>query len=216
MFKCRHSTIDMSVLLRTERKQRIRGFDYTSENKCEQLFSERGKFDYTWFSKHTLAAYEKCHCCLKSLRRFSFSVCICITNLVCFIQHKSVNIQLNSHSMISSSLVFPFVSQTAYNPRSQSRLRCYRVNLRRIVYDIWPWATLWNKNVNVKVIIKKKRKVMPQDKKIKIQESCAVVWPQQQVASIPSMFCFKSNFPLIFYFNAQLSDDILLYYTVHK
>jgi hypothetical protein len=28
------------------------GFDYAHENKCEQLFDESGKFDYTLSAKH--------------------------------------------------------------------------------------------------------------------------------------------------------------------
>jgi hypothetical protein len=35
------------------------GFDYTPENKCKYLFAERGKFDYTWSSKHNAEDYEK-------------------------------------------------------------------------------------------------------------------------------------------------------------
>jgi hypothetical protein len=40
-----------------------RGFDYTRENKYEQLFSERGKFKYTGSAKPAAIAYEKYHCC---------------------------------------------------------------------------------------------------------------------------------------------------------
>jgi hypothetical protein len=43
-----------------------RGFDYTRENKCEQLSAERAKFDNTRSAKHAVVAYEKYHCCLKS------------------------------------------------------------------------------------------------------------------------------------------------------
>jgi hypothetical protein len=43
-----------------------RGFDYTRENKCEQLLAERVNFDYTRSFKHAVVAYEKYHHCLSS------------------------------------------------------------------------------------------------------------------------------------------------------
>jgi hypothetical protein len=46
---------------------------------------------------------------------------------------KSVNIQLNCYLAISSSRVFHPLFVTPCNPRSQSRLGCYRGNLCRIV-----------------------------------------------------------------------------------
>jgi hypothetical protein len=60
------------------------------------------------------------------------------TWFVLFSTRKSVNIQLNCYPAISYARVFHplFVSQTACNPRSQPRLRCYHGNLCRIVYDI--------------------------------------------------------------------------------
>jgi hypothetical protein len=36
-----------------------RKIDCTCENKCEQLFAEREKFDYTRSAKHAVAAYEE-------------------------------------------------------------------------------------------------------------------------------------------------------------
>jgi hypothetical protein len=42
------------------------GFYYTLESKREKLFVERGKFDYTRSAKRAVAAYEICHCCLKT------------------------------------------------------------------------------------------------------------------------------------------------------
>jgi hypothetical protein len=62
------------------------GFNYTPENKSEQLFAEHGKLYYCAAVKHTVVAYEKYHCCLKSYREFSFCLCICLTNLLYFIQ----------------------------------------------------------------------------------------------------------------------------------
>jgi len=44
------------------------------------------KIDYTLSAKHTLVVYKKFYCCWKIQRWFSFCVCICINNLVCFIQ----------------------------------------------------------------------------------------------------------------------------------
>jgi hypothetical protein len=35
-----------------------RGFDYTCENKCAQLFPERGKFDYAQSTKHSVLAKD--------------------------------------------------------------------------------------------------------------------------------------------------------------
>jgi hypothetical protein len=43
-----------------------RGVDYADENKCKKLFAESGKFNYTLSAKHTVVAYEKYRCCLKS------------------------------------------------------------------------------------------------------------------------------------------------------
>jgi hypothetical protein len=72
---------------------------------------------------------------------------------------KSVNIQLNCHSEISSFRAFKplFVSQTACNPRSQSR---YAVTMFTSVvlfshvslFIILPLESslLWNPNLNVK------------------------------------------------------------------
>jgi hypothetical protein len=92
----------------------------------------------------------------KIIRRFSFCVCICITNLVVlFSTCKSVNVQLNCHPPISSSRVFHplFVSQPACNPRSQPRLRCYRGNLCHIFSQMLLFLLL-----PLDSIIKSKRK----------------------------------------------------------
>jgi hypothetical protein len=53
--------------LRTGKPSSNTGFSNadTRENKCEQLFAERGKLDYTRSAKHAVVAYEKYHCCLK-------------------------------------------------------------------------------------------------------------------------------------------------------
>jgi hypothetical protein len=43
-----------------------RGFDYTPEYKCEKLFTEGGRLDYTRSAKHGVVAFEKYHYCLKA------------------------------------------------------------------------------------------------------------------------------------------------------
>jgi hypothetical protein len=43
-----------------------RVFDYTHENKCEQLFAENGKFRYTRSVKRAVVGYEEHGYCWKS------------------------------------------------------------------------------------------------------------------------------------------------------
>jgi hypothetical protein len=97
-------------------------FDCMRENKGEQLFAECGKFDYTRSVKHTVAAYRKYHCCLKSSKWYNFC-----TWSVIFSTCMIVNIQLNCHSVISSSIFHSLFAtrKSACSLRSQFYLCCY-------------------------------------------------------------------------------------------
>jgi hypothetical protein len=48
-----------------------KGCFYTRENKCEQLFAEGGKCDFTRSAKHGLAEYENIHFCSKAKDSFT-------------------------------------------------------------------------------------------------------------------------------------------------
>jgi hypothetical protein len=137
------------------------------ESKCKQLFAECRNFNYTRPAKHTLVAYEKYHCCLKSKRWFSF--CICITCLFCsaYVRGK-YSAQLSSCDFFLPHLSLPLCFSNCMQPTVS--VSCSLVSYCFLVfYCLWycPWTALWNQSINVKVLMKQ-RKVMTLDEKIKI------------------------------------------------
>jgi hypothetical protein len=123
---------------RTVRSRATRLRLHTRQNECEHSFVEREKFDYARSAKHTVVALGK-YRSLFRWRRFSSCVRICVTNLfdLFTLCRNKQHIYRRKHSAELSSPCFSpsprtfhplSVPQAVCNPRSQSGLRCYRVN----------------------------------------------------------------------------------------